>query len=146
PTPSRVLYVDGEMDSREIQERFVLLRDRLRIVDVAPITIIAADWQDTYLPRVDTVIGQDALEPYVDTADLIILDNRSCLLDPEGEKDPAAWQPTQDWLLALRRRGKAVLMAHHSNRLGGARGHSKAEDLLNLCLRLTRPEDYTQDQ
>src|SRR6185295_5195824 len=96
--------------------------------------------------RLDTEEGQQFIEPVVDAADLVILDNRSCLFDPEGEKDPTAWQPAQDWLLSLRRRGKAVLLGHHSNRQGGARGHSKSEDPMNLLVRLTRPEDYSQEQ
>ena len=109
-------------------------------------TIIAADWQDDYLPRLDTEAGQTEIEPYVENADLIVLDNRSRLVDPDGEKDPSAWQPMQDWLLSLRRRGKAVLLGHHSNRMGGARAHSKAEDPMNLLINLTRPDDYRQDQ
>ena len=65
-------------------------------------------------------------------AEVIILDGRSCLFDPEAETDPSAWQPAADWLLSLRRRGKAVLLAHHANRLGGARGHSRPEDMLDV--------------
>ena len=144
--PSRVLYVDGEMASQEIKDRFDLLRARLEVSAAAPLTIVSADWQEGFLPRLDTVTGQDALEPFVEPADFIILDNRSCLTNPDGEKDPTAWQPTQDYLLSLRRRGKAVMVAHHSNRMGGARGHSKAEDPMNLLIRLSRPEDYRQDQ
>jgi hypothetical protein len=146
PAPCRVLDVDGEMASLEIQERAATLCDRLRVSSSATLTTVAADWQERYLPRLDTVAGQDAIEPYVANADLIILDNRSCLFDPEGEKDPTAWQPAQDWLLSLRRRGKAVLLVHHSNRMGGALGHSKAEDPMNLLIKLTRPDDYRQEQ
>jgi AAA domain len=146
PEPCRVLYVDGEMASEEIKDRLTLLYDRLTIPRTAGLTVVAADWQEQFLPRLDTEAGQTTIEPFVETADLIILDNRSCLFDPEAEKDPTAWQPAQDWLLSLRRRGKAVLLAHHSNRLGGARGHSKPEDPMNLLIKLTRPEDYCQDQ
>lgn len=155
PEPSRVLYVDGEMAAEEIKQRFAalcihlskhpdpLLRQGLheQLMD-ARLDIIAADWQENYIPRLDTVAGQDALEPHIEQADLIFLDNRSCLFDPEGEKDASAWQPAQDWLLSLRRRGKNLMLVHHSNRQGGARGHSKAEDPMNLLIKLTRPEDY----
>ncbi len=142
-----MLDVDGEMASEEIQDRYALLSERLSIpLDTSRLTVVAADWQEQFLPRLDTEEGQRAIEPFIETADLIILDNRSCLFDPEGEKDPTAWQPAQDWLLSLRRRGKAVLIAHHSNRQGGARGHSKAEDPMNLLVKLSRPEDYSQDQ
>jgi putative DNA primase/helicase len=146
PTPVRVLHVDGEMASEEVKERYLLMVERLNLPLTDNITIVAADWQDDFQRRLDTPDGQAMLEPFIATADVILLDNRSCLFDPEGEKDPSAWQPAQDWFLSLRRRGKAVLFAHHSNRQGGARGHSKAEDPLNLLIKLTRPEGYTQDQ
>ena len=146
PEAYRVLYIDGEMAALELQERVNLLCERLAIPASALLTIVAADWQDGFLPRLDTIEGQALIEPYIDRADLVVIDNRSCLFDPEGEKDPSAWQPAQDWLLSIRRRGKAALLGHHSNRMGGARGHSKAEDPMNLLIRLTRPEDYQQDQ
>jgi len=38
------------------------------------------------------------------------------------------------------------MLAHHSNRQGGARGISKPEDPMNLLLKLTHPEDYSQEQ
>jgi len=145
PEPCRVLYLDGEMAREDIKARFDLLEARLDIPRGTPFTVLAADWQENYLPRLDTVAGQEAVEPFVEAADLVILDNRGCLFDPEGEKDATAWQPAQDWLLSLRRRGKAVIMAHHSNRQGGARGHSKAEDPLDLVIKLARPDDYSAD-
>ena len=146
PAPCRVLYLDGEMAAEDLKARFALLTKALRIPASAMLTTVAADWQTDYLPRLDTLAGQAYIEPWIEAADLILIDNRSCLFDPEGEKDPTAWQPAQDWLLSLRRRGKAVLMAHHANRQGGARGHSKAEDPLNLILKLARPDGYTADQ
>ncbi len=144
--PCRVLIVDGEMGGPELQERIGMLLEKMGESHTENITIVAADWQDEFLPRLDTAEGQAALEPYVAHADLIILDNRSCLFDPEGEKDPTAWQPAQEWLLSLRRRGKAIIVIHHANRQGGARGHSKPEDVMNFLINLTRPDDYTADQ
>jgi putative DNA primase/helicase len=144
--PVRVLDIDGENDSEEKQQRYVNLRTILHCPPAPNLTVIGADWQDDYLPRLDTLAGQLAVEPFVDVADLIIIDNRSTLFDPEAEKDPAAWQPAQNWLLSLRRRGKAVILVHHSNRQGGARGHSKPEDVMNLLIKLTRPDGYSADQ
>ena len=146
PEPCRVLEIDGEMDSREIQERDRVLGDALNVLPTDNLVTIAADWQDEYLPRLDTVAGQELVEPFVADANLVILDNRSCLFDPESEKDPTAWTAAQDWLLSLRRRGKAVVLAHHTNRQGGARGHSRPEDVMNLLVRLVRPDDYHADQ
>jgi hypothetical protein len=152
PDPCRVLLIDGEMASEEIQERLVYLVRVLGIklntplLNAGALTVVGADWQDGFLPRLDTPEGQAAIEPFIAPADLVFPDNRSCLFDSEGEKDPTAWQPAQNWLLSLRRRGKGVILGHHSNRQGGARGISKAEDPMNLLLKLTRPEDYSQDQ
>lgn len=145
PASCRVLVIDGEMDSHDLQDRYQTLTAMLGVSSDIPLTVLAADWQRDYLPRLDTAEGQAYVAPYVADADLVVLDNRSCLFDPEGEKDPTAWQPAQEWLLGLRRQGKAVIIAHHSNRQGGSRGHSKSEDPLNLILKLARPEDYSAD-
>jgi hypothetical protein len=146
PEAGRVLYIDGEMSSEEVRDRFAHLCQILGVKPSSNLVVIGADWQDDPLPPLDTEDGQSAVEPFVAEADLIVLDNRSCLFDPEGEKDPSAWQAAQEWLLGLRRRGKAILLGHHSNRNGGARGIGKPEDVMNLLLKLTRPGDYTQDQ
>jgi hypothetical protein len=146
PEPMNVLDIDGEMDSEELQHRYVDLRQKLGFAAPPNLKVLAADWQDTYLPRLDTVSGQVSVEPLVEWANLIFIDNRSTLFDPEAEKDPVAWQPAQDWLLSLRRRRKAVMLVHHANRQGGARGHTKPEDVMNLLLKLSRPESYTADQ
>jgi hypothetical protein len=144
-TPRRVLYIDGEMARQDIVDRVVLLAKALEI-DLKPsdlfsnLTIVAADWQADPMPRVDTPEMQAALKSLIDEHDVVIIDNRSCLFDPEGEKDPSAWQPAGDWLLSLRRAGKAVLLAHHASRAGTARGIGKPEDLMNLVIRLKRPE------
>lgn len=142
----RVLYIDGEMARQDIVDRVVLLA-RVLNIDLTPsdllsnLTIVAADWQSDPMPRIDTVEGKLAVAPFVQDADVIIIDNRSCLFDPEGEKDPTAWQPAGDYLLSLRRAGKTVLLAHHANRSGGARGIGKPEDAMDMIIRLKRPED-----
>jgi hypothetical protein len=146
PEPRRVLFVDGEMAGRDIQERMLLLCRLLQVPFTAALTVVASDWQDDYLRRIDTPMGQALIEPFVEQAEIAIFDNRSCLFNPDAEKDPTAWQPAQDYLLSLRRRGKAVLVAHHANRMGGARGHSKSEDAMDCLIKLARPEDYQQDQ
>jgi AAA domain-containing protein len=149
PASSRVLYLDGEMASEDIQKRDRLLAN---VVDVPDqwdshnLVTVANDWQDEPMPRVDTEQGQAAIEPMIEWADIVIVDNRACLFDPEGEKEIEAWEPAQAWLLSLRRRGKAVIIVHHGNRQGGARGIGRAEDALDLVVKLARPEHYKQSE
>ena len=146
PERRRVLYIDGEMSRQDIQERFAKLCDRTKLKMTDHLVFIAADWQPEYLPRIDTLEGQQVIEPFVEPAELVIFDNRSCLFDSEGEKDPTAWQPTQDYLLSLRRRDKGSLIAHHANRQGGARGLGKPEDVMNLVMKLSHPDDYKAEE
>ena len=149
PWPARVLYIDGEMASSDIQARD---RHLARVLDLPDawdshnLVTVARDWQDDEFPRLDTEEGQDATGALVEWADVVIVDNRACLFDPEGEKDSEAWQPAQNWLLELRRQGKAVLMVHHSNRNGGARGLGRAEDALDLIIKLDRPDKYSPSE
>ncbi len=126
PSPCRVLYIDGEMGSEEIQQRFLALENRLGVTPPATLTVVGADWQPDFLPRLDTALGQALIEPFVAAADLIILDNRSMLFDPDGEKDPSAWQPAQDWLLSLRRRGKGRAPRPSQQPHGRRQGHQQA--------------------
>ncbi len=60
--------------------------------------------------------------------------------------DPIAWQPAQDYLLSLRRQGKTSVIVHHANRLGPRPGHLKAEDVIDVSIGLTLPEDYEPAQ
>jgi putative DNA primase/helicase len=142
----RVLYIDGEMARHDIQDRFNELVSRTGLARTDDLVVIAADWQDGYLPRLDTPEGQAAIEPFVKDADVIIFDNRGCLFDPEGEKDPAAWQAAGDYLLSLRRRDKTSILGHHANRQGGARGIGKPEDQMDLVGKLVRPDDYNESE
>jgi len=146
PEPCRVLRVDGEMLGIDLKARDEQLGLALNVAPCENLVTIAADWQETPFPRLDTAKGQAFIEPFVEAADLIVLDNRSCLFDPEAEKDPTAWAPAQEWLLSLRRRGKAVITVRHSNRTGGARGHSKSEDVIDVSMKLSRPDNYRASQ
>ena len=90
------------------------------------------------MPRLDTPEGQAALAPFIARAGLVFLDNRLCLFDPEGEKDATAWQPAQDWLLALRRRGKAVVAEQFTQAVAR---HQRAGLGAVEALRLASEED-----
>lgn len=148
PMPSRVLYIDGEMAYEDLKSRCEQLKRLLNLDGSVDnnLVLIAADRQDEPLPLLDTAEGQTLVEPFVEWADVVILDNRSCLFDSEGEKDAKAWEPAGAWIASLRRRKKACLMVHHANRQGGARGHGKAEDPLDIVINLKVPDNYSATQ
>lgn len=147
PLAIQVLLIDGEMPGLMVKDRLEAEARRRGLTSCRSLVVIARDWQpDGFMPRLDTTPGQALIEADVAAADVVIFDNRSCLFDPEGEKDGAAWQPAQDYLLSLRRLGKLVIVLHHTSRLGTARGHSRPEDVMDVLVKLSRPEGYLQEQ
>ena len=141
PRPRRVLLIDGEMSGKELQDR---LRKIFAGIGERPgkgfFTLCAADRQAGAMPNLATAEGQAALDKLVERAEVVFVDNVSSLASLEDENDAAAWQPVQKWLIDLRRRGKAVILVHHSGKGGEQRGTSKREDILDLVLKLVRVE------
>ena len=98
------------------------------------------------LPDLSTRAGQEAIDPLVEDAELIIVDNLSAWARTGRENEAESWQLIADWILRLRRRGIAVLLIHHAGKNGAQRGTSKREDLLDAVLSLSRPVDYDATQ
>ncbi len=144
-----VLLVDGEMPVGVLQQRIASLlagmNPDLDIVDV-PLRILAADAQERALPALDTIDGQRILNAHIGDAKLVILDNISTLMGSGPENDAEAWGVSQRYLLDLRRRGVAVLLVHHAGKSGQQRGTSRREDVLDVVIKLSRPDDYQAEE
>lgn len=143
-----VLFVDGEMPLRALQQRFAELvvgggfdvGDRLRL--------LACDrFDDPPLPSLATPEGQAIVNSHLDESiSLVVFDNFSTLFRGLDENSADAWDPVQEFLLSLRRRGYGVLGVHHSGKGGAQRGTSKREDVLDTAIKLARPDDYDEGQ
>lgn len=148
PKPSRVLFLDGEMPARTLQERLAAL---VAGSDAEPpaadfLRILTPDMQDGPMPNIATREGQEAVEPLLSGVDLVIVDNLATLARHGRSNDEESWLPVQGWLLELRRRGMSVLMVHHQGKGGDQRGTSAKEDILDTVIRLARPKDYDPAQ
>ena len=141
--PRKVCYLDGELQGSVMQQRLLLhLPDpeppqgKLSVFnpDILPLGVA--------LPDLSTIEGQDAIEPILDDAELVIVDNLSCWARVGKENEAESWLPLADWGLRLRRRGTAVLFVHHAGRNGQPRGTSKREDLMDTVIELKRPTNY----
>jgi putative DNA primase/helicase len=143
PARRRVVLVDGEMPARALQERLRLLAAG---ADLGNLSVIAQDLQDPPLPSLATMAGVAMLEPAIEGADVLLLDNRSTLVGSAAESDSDDWYPVQQWLLSLRRRGITVILADHAGRNGLPRGTSRREDILDVVLLLKRPADYRAEE
>ncbi|WP_051953413.1 AAA family ATPase [Xenophilus azovorans] len=143
--PRKVLYLDGELPGQVMQKRLAM---HLPDVEPAPgfFRVFTPDLlgDGQTLPDLARADGQDIINSMIDddTA-LVVLDNLSAWARGGGkENDADSWTPIAAWLLALRRRGIAVLLVHHAGKGGDQRGTSKKEDLLDTVVKLARPADY----
>ena len=145
PQAKHVLYVDGEMPARALQERVNMLTQncdkylpssehfRFLALDMLPLGV----GLNLAMPT-----DQAALEAQIGNAELIVFDNLSTLVCGGRENDAESWDSMQAWLLRLRRMGKTVLLIHHAGRGENARGTSKREDVLDTVINLKRPTNY----
>lgn len=145
PRPRGVLYLDGEMPGRGLQERLAAIN---AASDLEPLPdyfrIITPDLQEAgTMPDLSTIEGQTAVNSMLtpETA-LIVVDNISCLCRSGRENEAESWLPVQGWALRQRAAGRAVLFIHHSGKNGEQRGASKREDMLDTVIKLKRPVDY----
>jgi len=146
PEPRPVLYIDGEMSAAVMQERMNGLM--LTFGSDVNMEIITPDLQpkDQKSINLNDEADQLALEPMIDRAELVIVDNISTLIRGGKENESESWQSAQDWALRLRASGKSVLFIHHSNKDGKQRGTSRREDVLDTVIGLKSPSNYDPEQ
>ncbi len=142
--PARVLYVDGEMCSHLLCQWIKEISSSVdgEMPDEDYLRFITPDNQIDPIPDLASSEGQRAVEAQLEGVDLLILDNKSTLCRTGDENAAQDYQPVQEWLLNLRRQGKAVLLIHHSNKAGGSRGTSMMEVPLDTIINLRQPPDY----
>ena len=127
----------------ELRQRFV---QTMGGCDVQPeagfLRILTADLIDLGIGNLAGPKVQAEVEPWLDGVELLILDNLSSLTSVIRDNDAESWNPIQEWLLRLRRRGVSVLIVHHAGKGGEQRGTSRREDVLDTSISLRRPRDY----
>jgi hypothetical protein len=149
PEPVPVLYLDGEMPGAALRERVARI---VESVTTEPpegyLRFVTPDCQpEGIMPDLATYEGQDAVERVLGNAQVIVIDNLSCLVRHAGkENDAESWLSVAEWGLRMRASGRSVLFVHHAGKGGQQRGTSKREDLLDASILLKRPSDYTPDQ
>ncbi len=109
-------------------------------------TLLTPDMQELGMPDISTKEGQKAIEPFVQEAEFIIVDNISTLARTGKENEAESWLPVQGWALDMRSRGKSVLFIHHAGKSGQQRGSSRREDVLDLVMELRHPDDYNSEE
>ncbi len=147
--PRRVIYIDGEMAGAAIKGRASAIAESTPEKHKPPegfLRIITPDTQRMPLPNLASRKGQKALEPRIADAELIVIDNLSCLMHGGPENEGESWLPILDWALNLRRLGKTVLFVHHDGKGGQQRGTSRKEDVMDVVIKLEHAKDYQAEK
>jgi len=143
--PFPVLYLDGEMQSAEMQKRLKLLSDDSKAQ--LPLHIFTPDLQSLdEMPNLSTPKGQAFVDEMIEAsgAKLVVIDNISTFMRSGNENDAESWSLVQPWLIKHRKYKRAVLLVHHANKEGKQRGTHKKEDVLDVVIQLKRPDDFVQ--
>jgi hypothetical protein len=142
------LYVDGEMPGAALKGRVArIVASSETEADPSFLRFVTPDLQTNgVMPNLGSQEGQQALDAVLGDAEVVVLDNLSCLVRGGKENEAESWQPVADWCLRQRSQGRSVVMIHHSGKGGQQRGTSKREDLLDTVLALKRPGDYRPDE
>ena len=141
----RVVHVCGEMPATDLQERLKALTAASNTPLPALFRILSADLHEFGIPDLASKEGQEAMEAGIGDAEVVIFDNVSTLFRSGQENDSESWAPVQNWLLKLRRKGRTIIIIHHSNKSKAQRGTSKREDVLDLVLNLREPSGDEAD-
>jgi hypothetical protein len=145
--PFKTLYIDGEMPGEALQTR---LAEIVKANEKEPradyFRLLTIDLNEGQMPDLSTLSGQIAIEDYCLDAELIIVDNLSCLCRSGRENEAESWLSIGEWAMRMRSLGKCVIFIHHAGKDGNQRGTSKREDILDVVLELRRPVDYQPDQ
>lgn len=143
----RVLHCDGEMCADELRQRFrEIVKGGKTEIARGMLNVLTADLIDLGIGNLASPKLQEEFEPLLDGVELLVLDNLSSLTSVIRDNDAESWNPIQEWLLRLRRRGVSVLIVHHAGKGGEQRGTSRREDVLDVSISLRRPSDYVPSQ
>ncbi|MGZ8910997.1 MAG: AAA family ATPase [Methylococcaceae bacterium] len=145
--PFKTLLIDGEMPGESLQTR---LAEIVKGTDQEPnsdyLNIITIDLNYGVMPDLSTLDGQMKVEEACQNAELIIVDNLSCLCRSGRENEAESWLSIGQWAMRMRSLGKCIIFIHHAGKDGNQRGTSKREDILDMVIELKRPVDYLADQ
>lgn len=145
--PIKTLYIDGEMPGETMQTR---LAEIVKSNDKTPpddyLRFSTIDLNDGSMPDLSTLGGQIDIEEGCLDAELIVVDNLSCLCRSGRENEAESWLSIAEWAMRMRSLGKCVIFIHHAGKDGRQRGTSKREDILDVVIELKRPSDYEPHQ
>jgi replicative DNA helicase len=146
----RILYVYGEMDDTEIQERARALAKMLEGNSPTDeqLGTMCKDYQPNWRPKISTPRDRKFIEDrlFGYGYEGLILDNISTLWPTSVEQQSDRSAILAEWFTDLNQRGVWVIFLHHAGKSGEQRGDSEKEDMLSFVLKLRRPANYKPEE
>ena len=131
PQARKVLFVDGELDEFELQQR-----GRLLNIGFDNLDILCCDAQGDPFPHLADPRAQKIIEDRLREtgAEVLILDNLSALAPSTNETEAEEWNIIQGWMKELKRKyGITTIFLHHAGHSGTSRGPTRREDYCRSC-------------
>ena len=143
PERVRVLYVEGELPNAQFQERW-----RNIVGDTDGYAFLCTlDDQPNGFSSLASAEGQARIEATLaelkakgTPIQVLFLDSISTLFNVAANEEET-WALIQKWLMRLRSSGITICFTHHAGKTGLSRSHSKSEDMLDLSIKLSVPEN-----
>jgi hypothetical protein len=152
-SPPPILYVEGEMSAKQIQDRInnMIDRDRDKIKDLKNfhIAVLKEQPNESYQKlkteegRFNVVLAAEAIYKETGKKPIIFLDNIRFLMGNFNEKEGQEWIDFVLWLATLRAKGYSTYFLHHSVNTGEkASGSGYQDSNLDVSIKLSDPADY----
>ena len=139
PEKRKVLYIDGEMNPYEMQQR-------MRTMDILTPNLLFVN-HELFFRQNDSVLNladkdqQKAMTAFClqQEVNVLVCDNISCLFPGVEENSSDEFRDKiLPWLLQLRRKNISVILVHHTGKDGKQRGCSGKEDQAAWAITLSR--------
>jgi len=150
--PVPVLYVEGEMSSRNLQDRICNITSRFqdenKEFNFEYFRIATCEEQEnsTFFPlneengRKKVELQLEQMKDTFHECPVLFLDNISCLCDIQ-EKDGKDWNEFMNWLIRLRTIGYTVIFLHHATKEGSSSsGSNTKERAIDIEIKLSIPD------
>lgn len=150
-----VLYVEGEMSARQIQDRLTMMidRDANQIKDIKNfyIAVLKEQPKQTFQKlktpegRLNVELKADEIYKTTGKKPIIFLDNVRFLMGNFNEKEGQDWIDFVLWLATLRAKGYSTYFLHHAVNTGEkASGSGYQDSNLDVNIKLSKPDDNSK--
>ena len=134
--PLRVSYLDGEMTFSTVCSRCRAIAKSLGTQLNGNLRFFTPDTYSGVLPAVNDPNDHFIFDELLgDEWDVLFIDNYSAW-SSSGSESGEAWKPFMKWMANLKRKGKTVIVVHHTGKNGEQRGTSRHEDALDFSISL----------